>query len=97
MKNNLTPWRPKPRVLEQVKQYFLGFAHNGREIYARRKKIAERLNMPVRTLDRYLHYLAETEWMETTERRPRIALTHAHRLSAHRRSRWECAGTFKAA
>jgi hypothetical protein len=67
-------WHPRPSVLEKVKQYFLGFVHNDREIHARRKTIAKKLKMSVRTLDRYLHHLHEIDWMETTKRTPRTAL-----------------------
>ncbi len=56
-----------------VKQYFLGFRRNDRKIFMRRKRLAERLKLSVRTLDRYLHHLAETGWMETTKRTPRTA------------------------
>jgi hypothetical protein len=74
MKAQLPPWEPNLKVLDQVKRYFLGFYHNDREIRVRRKKLAPRLKMSVRTLDRYLHHLAETKWMETTKRRPRTAI-----------------------
>lgn len=57
-----------------MKQYFLGFHRNHREIYIRRKSLAERLKMSVRTLDRYLHYLASTGWMGTVKRTPRTAI-----------------------
>jgi hypothetical protein len=67
-------WCPRPSVLEKVKQYFLGFAHNDREIHARRKVIAKKLGMKVRTLDRYLHHLGKIEWMETSKRTPRTAI-----------------------
>lgn len=74
MKRREPDWRPKPAVLERVKTYFLGFHHNKREIYLRRSKIAARLKMSVRTLDRYIHYLSEIEWMATTGRTPRTAI-----------------------
>jgi len=74
MKKELPEWRPKAKVLDDVKRYFLGFHCNGREIYIRRKQIAEKLKMRVRTLDRYLHHLAATGWLETVRRTPRTAI-----------------------
>ena len=74
MKKELPEWRPKAKVLDDVKRYFLGFHRNKREIYVRRKQIAERLKMRIRTLDRYLHHLAATGWMETVRRTPRTAI-----------------------
>jgi hypothetical protein len=74
MTKNVPAWCPRLSVLEKVKQYFLGFVHHRREIHARRKTIAERLGMKVRTLDRYLHHLREIGWMETSKRTPRTAI-----------------------
>jgi hypothetical protein len=73
MTKTLLPRRPKPAVLEKVKHHFLGFRHFQREIHAKRKPLASRLELSVRTLDRYLHHLAEIGWMETTRRTPRTA------------------------
>lgn len=73
MKGKRSNWRPKPAVLESVKVYFLGFLHHQKEIYPKRSTIAKRLGIKVRTLDRYLHHLVETKWMETTKRTPRTA------------------------
>jgi hypothetical protein len=70
---DLPPWRPKPDVLEKLKQYFRGFVHNEKEIYPQREHIAEKLGMSLRTLDRYLHHLKEIGWIETTKRTPRTA------------------------
>jgi hypothetical protein len=73
MTKALPPWRPNPAVLEKVKHHFLGFLHFEREVYAKRKNLASRLGLSVRTLDRYLHHLAEIGWMETTRRTARTA------------------------
>jgi hypothetical protein len=70
---DLVPWHPQANDLEKVKQYFLGFVHNKREIRPQRKHIAKKLGMKVRTVDRYLRHLKEIGWMETTKRTPRTA------------------------
>lgn len=74
MKKKYPPWRPRPDVLEQVKQYFLGFVHCRREIHPQREHIAEKLGLKLRTLDRYLHHLYEWGWIETARRTPRTAI-----------------------
>ena len=69
-----TPWKPRQRTLAQVKGYFQGYLTNGRDIYARRKHIAARLGMSVRTLARYLAFLAAEGWIETVKRTARTAI-----------------------
>jgi hypothetical protein len=68
-----TTWKPKPGTLARVKVYFEGYAANGRDIYARRKHIAERLGIGIRTLARYLAHLAAIGWIETAWRTARTA------------------------
>lgn len=67
-------WKPKPGTLARVKIYFQGYLANGRDIYARRKHIAERLQMSIRTLARYLAHLAAEGWIETVKRTARTAI-----------------------
>jgi hypothetical protein len=68
------PWKPRPGTLARVKIYFQGYLANGRDIYARRKHIAERLGISVRTLARYLAHLAAAGWIETVKRTARTAI-----------------------
>lgn len=68
------PWKPRPGTLARVKVYFQGYLANGRDIYARRKHIAERLGVSVRTLARYLAFLAAEGWIETVKRTARTAI-----------------------
>ena len=68
------PWKPRPYTLARVKIYFQGYLANGRDIYARRKHIAERLGISVRTLARYLAHLAAAGWIETVKRTARTAI-----------------------
>jgi hypothetical protein len=66
-------WKPLPHVLEKVKSYFRGYQVKAREIFARRKYIAAKLEMGVRTLARYLAHLAAEGWLKTVKRTPRTA------------------------
>jgi hypothetical protein len=66
-------WRPIPNTLERLKEYFLGYLANGREIYARRRYIAKKLQMSVRTLARYLKWLRDDGWIATVRRTSRTA------------------------
>lgn len=68
------PWKPRPGTLARVKVYFQGYLAHGRDIYARRKHIAERLGMSVRTLARYLAHLTALGWIETVKRTARTAI-----------------------
>jgi len=68
------PWKPRPGTLARVKGYFQGYIAHGRDIYARRKHIAERLGISVRTLARYLAHLAAVGWIETVQRTARTAI-----------------------
>ena len=67
-------WKPRPGMLSKVKSYFEGYQANRRDIYARRKHIAERLGISVRTLARYLAHLASLGWIETVKRTARTAI-----------------------
>lgn len=66
-------WQPVPATLHKVKNYFLGYVASDREIFARRKWIAAKNEVSVRTLARYLKYLAESGWMTTIRRTARTA------------------------
>jgi len=67
-------WKPRPAMLAKVKGYFQGYLANGRDIYARRKHIAEKLGVSIRTLARYLAWLAADGWIETVKRTARTAI-----------------------
>lgn len=67
-------WKPRPIMLAKVKGYFQGYLANGRDIYARRKHIAEKLGVSIRTLARYLAWLAAEGWIETIKRTARTAI-----------------------
>lgn len=67
-------WKPRPHLLESIKSYFNGYPAHGKDIYAKRKYIAKKLGISIRTLARYLAYLAEIGWMETAWRTPRTAV-----------------------
>lgn len=67
-------WKPRPGMLARVKSYFEGYVANGRDIYARRKHVAEKLGCSVRTLARYLSWLSTAGWMETVKRTARTAI-----------------------
>lgn len=66
-------WQPLPHVLDKVKNYFSGYLAKGREIFGKRKYIAARLGMDVRTLARYIAYLGEQGWLKTVKRTARTA------------------------
>ncbi len=67
-------WKPRPGMLARVQSYFEGYQANRRDIYARRKHIAERLGISIRTLARYLAHLAALGWIETVKRTARTAI-----------------------
>ncbi len=67
-------WKPRPAMLAKVKSYFEGYLANRRDIYARRKHIAEKLGVSIRTLARYLAWLAAEGWIETIKRTARTAI-----------------------
>ena len=68
------PWEPRPLLLAKLKAYLEGYARNGREIFAKRKYIAEKLKISVRTLARYLKHLREAGWLATVERKARYCI-----------------------
>jgi hypothetical protein len=74
-------WKPRPWMLAKVKSYFEGYTANRRDIYARRKHIAEKLGVSIRTLARYLAWLAADGWIETIKRTARTAIRKV--LSVH--------------
>lgn len=67
-------WQPVPATLARVKRYFEGYRANDREIFAKRRHFAERLEMSIRTLARYLKHLRETGWMLTVRRKAHSAI-----------------------
>ena len=67
-------WKPRPGMLARVKSYFEGYLRNGRDIYARRKHIAEKLGCSIRTLARYIAWLTAEGWIETIKRTARTAI-----------------------
>lgn len=67
-------WNPRPHTLERVKSYFAGFAAFDLAIYPKRKTVAKKLGLSVRTLARYLRYLSDTGWMKTVCRKIRTAV-----------------------
>src|SRR5579864_2278807 len=67
-------WQPQPHILARVQSYLKGFAAHGRQIYARRHKIAAKLSMKLRTLARYLAWLTEIGWLTTVKRTPRTVI-----------------------
>lgn len=67
-------WTPRPHTLASIKSYLQGFQAHGRAIYARRRHIALKLGIGVRTLSRYLAHLAEVGWIRTIQRTARTAI-----------------------
>ncbi len=67
-------WSPQPHILASVQNYLRGFAAHGKAIYARRKHIAAKLGIAVRTLARYLAHLHDVGWLETVKRTARTAI-----------------------
>lgn len=65
-------WKPRPQILEKMKFYFRGYAMSGRQIFAKRKYLAEQFGIKVRTLTRYLAYLG-IDFLKTVKRTPRTA------------------------
>lgn len=66
------PWQPNPHTLAKLKSFLMGFEAHGRPIYCKRKYIAARIGIAVRTLARYLRYLRG--WLDTIKRTPRTAI-----------------------
>ena len=73
-KKPAAPWKPHPGRLAKFKNYFYGYVVNGRDIYARRKHIAERMGVSDRTVSRYIAYLVAEGWMETIRHTARTAI-----------------------
>jgi hypothetical protein len=67
-------WHPQPHIEAKLKNYLEGFAAHGRTIYARRKHIAAKLGIGVRTLARYLKHLTDAGWLQTVKRTARTAI-----------------------
>lgn len=59
-------------MLEKIKSYFRGYAMSGRQIFAKRKYLAEQFGIKVRTLTRYLAYLG-IDFLKTVKRTARTA------------------------
>lgn len=67
-------WQPQPGMLARLKSYLRGFAAHGRQVYARRKHIARKLGMALRTVSRYLAWLTSEGWLKTVKRTPRTVI-----------------------
>lgn len=67
-------WNPRPHTLAKLKSYLAGFQAHSRAIYAKRRYIAARIGIGVRTLSRYLAYLHDVGWIATIQRTARTAI-----------------------
>lgn len=67
-------WNPRPHTLAIVQEYFRGYEASGRAIYPKRKTVAAKLGIGVRTLSRYLHHLDVVGWLKTVCQRAYTAI-----------------------
>lgn len=69
-------WHGNPAIMARLKCYLRGFLANGREIFASRRYLADKLGIAVRTLARYLAALVADGFMATVRRSRRSAVRH---------------------
>ena len=65
-------WTPRPHIVAKIESYFRGFKAHSRACFARRKHIAKRIGIAVRTLARYLRWFSQTGRLETIKRTARM-------------------------